>query len=76
MYKLELTEEQLKIHVTGLDSSLRILGQNITNAQSPGLALKNLLPELIKINNQFDFMQAALDAKVDTSSKDPLKEGA
>ncbi len=74
MYKLELTEQQMRMHVTGLDSSLRVICGQITQAQSPGLALKNALSALVDINKEFDFLQAALDAPIGDTSKEKDKK--
>lgn len=72
MYKLELTEQQMRMHVTGLDSSVRVIASQITQHQSPGLALKQLLPELVKIDKEFDFLQSALDAKIGATSAETV----
>lgn len=60
MYSFNLTEEELKVYITGLDSSIRLACQQMANAQSAGEALKQMLPRLIAINNQF----ARLDAMI------------
>lgn len=64
MYSLILDDDRIKRYVTGLDSSIRLICQQIAQAPSPGASLKQLLPELYKIDQEFDFMQAAVDKPI------------
>lgn len=57
MYSIQFTQEQLNTHVTGLDSSVRLIAQQIAQNQSSGAALKQLLPQLIKLDQEFDRLQ-------------------
>jgi hypothetical protein len=63
VYKLELDLEELRMHVNGLDAQVRLLCQQIAQSQSAGQALKNVLPQLLKIDQQFDKMQQVMEAK-------------
>jgi len=56
-YTLQLTKERLATYVTGLDSAVRLIAQQMANHQSAGLALKELLPKLVAINNEFEALQ-------------------
>ena len=56
-YKLELTKERLALYVNGLDSSVRLLAQQIATHQSAGLALKELLPRLMQVHQELDELQ-------------------
>ena len=62
-YKLELTKERLAVYINGLDSSVRLLAQQMGNAPSAGFALKELLPKLIQVNQEFDELQKLVDAQ-------------
>lgn len=61
MYDLSLTKEQLVVYVTGLDSSIKLICQQIIQSQQSGLILKQLLPKLQEIDKQFQFLQEIVD---------------
>lgn len=59
---IELSEERLKIHVRGLDSSIRLMGQQLAQSPNGPLTLKNLLPDLIILSQELDQLDKDIDA--------------
>lgn len=60
MYTFKIDEARLKTIVTGLDSSVKIIGTQLANGNSL-LVLKNLLPELLKISMEVELMDKMID---------------
>lgn len=61
MYTIQFNKAQLELHISGLDSSVRIIAQQISNSQSSGLALKQSLARMTRINEEFERLQGILD---------------
>lgn len=57
---IELSEKSVKIYVTGLDSSVKLIVAQIAQGNSL-LTLKNLLPKLIEINDEALTLDKLLD---------------
>ena len=66
-YKLELTKERLDIHIKSMDSAIRLLGAQLSNSQNGPLALKQTLPDLIKLNEEL----MELDKLIDSQTEKP-----
>lgn len=63
MYQVNLTKERMQVHVAGLDAAVRLIAQQISNHQSSGAALKQLLPQLIKLDQEFEFLQEIVNGQ-------------
>jgi hypothetical protein len=63
-YKLELSEEQIKLYVAGLDSAVKLIAQQLLQGNS-ALVLKQLLPKLIEINNELQNLDQIIDSTKD-----------
>lgn len=69
-YTLVLTEDRLQIYIKSLDSSIKLMGQQLAQATNGPLALKNLLPQLIIISQELD----QLNKDIGQDSKDKPKD--
>lgn len=67
-YNIELDQQRIRRFVQGLDSSIRLMAGQITNAPNAALALRNFLPEFLEINKEL----AAMDQMIDTIDKSKL----
>lgn len=64
MYVLNLTEERLKLYITGLDVYIKHIGSQLMQNNS-AISLRNLLPQLTAINNEL----LNLDVLIDETDK-------
>lgn len=71
---VELTKDELRIYATGLDSSIKIACQQIAQQQSSGAALRELLPTLVKIDQQFMKLDEALAKELAKEEEKPKAE--
>lgn len=60
MYKFEMSKERLGIYVTGLDSAVKVAASSLAQGNSL-LALRQLLPKLIEIDKEAQFLDNAID---------------
>lgn len=71
MYTLELDKEQVKTYVVGLDSSIKLIANQLLQQNAP-TALRTLLPQLISINDEL----TKLDKIIDETDKKEVPNGA
>lgn len=60
MYKLELDKARLSVYITGLDSSIKLIANRLAQ-QNSALALRELLPKLIELNNELSGLDKLID---------------
>ena len=60
-YNLELNKERIARYIRGLDSSIKIIAAQLQQSNNSALALRNLLPELIKLDEELQFLDSIID---------------
>lgn len=73
MYKMELSEERIKVYAMGLDSAVKVAASSLSQGNSL-LALKQLLPNLIQISQEADVLNNALDELAKSKLEDKKTE--
>lgn len=69
-YKLELDEDRIKTYISGLDSGIKFIAQQLLQGNS-AIVLRQLLPKLIDINNELQY----LDKLIDETDFEEQKDG-
>lgn len=69
MYTFELTKEELKLHISGLDCGIKVLCSQISSTQNSIATLREILPKLIELNAQCQKLDNEVDRQ-DQINKD------
>ena len=61
MYTID--KESMKTIINGLSDSVKLIANNLLNSQNQAIVLKQLLPELIKINKIYEDLNSQIDSQ-------------
>lgn len=64
IFTLNLSEKQVAIYAKGLDSSIKLIAQNLLNSNNSILVLRNVLPQLMELNSELVSLDVIIDKTI------------